>query len=150
MMGGMARERDAAHEPRACDAALARAFDFLGKRWNGVLLGTLLEGPAGFSELRRSVAGISDSVLSDRLVELTRAGLVQRFGARGPAGHRGLPADPGRGGPAPGAARADDLGGGQPARRRGVLDARVSMPWIRRSVRLGHPECNVEVSIILE
>jgi DNA-binding HxlR family transcriptional regulator len=84
MMGGMARERDAAHEPRACDAALARAFDFLGKRWNGVLLGTLLEGSAGFSELRRSVAGISDSVLSDRLLELTRAGLVQRSVHEGP------------------------------------------------------------------
>jgi DNA-binding HxlR family transcriptional regulator len=84
MMGGMARERDTAHEPRACDAALARAFEFLGKRWNGVLLGTLLAGPAGFSELRRSVAGISDSVLSDRLVELTRAGLVQRLVREGP------------------------------------------------------------------
>jgi len=84
MMGGMARERDTAHEPRVCDAALSRAFEFLGKRWNGVLLGTLLEGPAGFSELRRSVVGISDSVLSDRLVELTKAGLVQRMVREGP------------------------------------------------------------------
>ena len=33
------------HEPRACDAALSRAFEFLGKRWNGVLLGTLIQGP---------------------------------------------------------------------------------------------------------
>jgi DNA-binding HxlR family transcriptional regulator len=84
MMGGMARERDTAHEPRVCDAALSRAFEFLGKRWNGVLLGTLLEGPAGFSELRRLVAGISDSVLSDRLAELTKAGLVQRSVREGP------------------------------------------------------------------
>jgi DNA-binding HxlR family transcriptional regulator len=73
-----------AHEPTACDAALSRAFDFLGKRWNGVLLGTLIQGPAGFAELRRSVVGISDSMLSDRLGELGRAGLVVRTVDAGP------------------------------------------------------------------
>jgi DNA-binding HxlR family transcriptional regulator len=67
-----------------CDAALARAFDFLGKRWNGVLLGVLVQGPAGFADLRRAVAGISDSVLSERLVELASAGLVQRTVESGP------------------------------------------------------------------
>jgi DNA-binding HxlR family transcriptional regulator len=72
------------HEQRLCDSALVRAFDFLGKRWNGVLLGTLLNGPASFSELRRSVAGISDSVLSERLTELANAGLVSRTVDEGP------------------------------------------------------------------
>jgi DNA-binding HxlR family transcriptional regulator len=71
------------HEPRACDAALSRAFEFLGKRWNGVLLGTLIQGPAGFAELKRGL-GISDSMLSDRLLELTRAGLVERTVDTGP------------------------------------------------------------------
>ncbi|WP_137876213.1 helix-turn-helix domain-containing protein [Rhodococcus sp. Q] len=72
------------HEPRACDAGLSRAFSFLGKRWNGVLIGTLVQGPAGFSELKRAVAGISDSVLSERLTELTAAGLVERTVEDGP------------------------------------------------------------------
>jgi DNA-binding HxlR family transcriptional regulator len=72
------------HEPQVCDAALTRAFGFLGKRWNGVILGTLALGPAGFSDLKRAVAGISDSVLSERLVELTGAGLVQRSVNEGP------------------------------------------------------------------
>jgi DNA-binding HxlR family transcriptional regulator len=72
------------HEPRACDAALTRAFSFLGKRWNGILLGTLMHGPAGFAELKRSVAGISDSMLSDRLSELTAAGLIERVVSDGP------------------------------------------------------------------
>jgi DNA-binding HxlR family transcriptional regulator len=72
------------HEPRVCDAALARAFAFLGKRWNGVILGTLVSGSAGFSELRRAVTGISDSVLSERLTELTGAGLVARSVDEGP------------------------------------------------------------------
>lgn len=76
--------RGRGQEHRSCDAALVRAFDFLGKRWNGVILGTLTSGPAAFSELRRAVAGISDSVLSDRLTELAGAGLVQRSVQEGP------------------------------------------------------------------
>jgi DNA-binding HxlR family transcriptional regulator len=81
---GMPREQALNHEPRTCDAALTRAFGFLGKRWNGVLIGTLATGPAGFSELKRAVAGISDSVLSERLAELSGAGLVQRSVNEGP------------------------------------------------------------------
>jgi DNA-binding HxlR family transcriptional regulator len=73
-------DRDA----RMCDSALARAFDFLGKRWNGVILGTLSTGPAGFSELKRAVTGISDSVLSERLTELAGAGIVERAVDAGP------------------------------------------------------------------
>jgi DNA-binding HxlR family transcriptional regulator len=80
----MVRERARSPEHRHCDAALARAFDFLGKRWNGVILGTLAAGPAAFSELRRAVTGISDSVLSDRLTELGQAGLVLRTVQEGP------------------------------------------------------------------
>ncbi|AXI77101.1 winged helix-turn-helix transcriptional regulator [Peterkaempfera bronchialis] len=98
----MERRRGEEHEPRACDAALRRAFGFLGKRWNGVLLGTLIQGPAGFADLKRAVAGISDSVLSDRLTELAGAGLVRRTVEQGPpvavvysltpSGHALLPA----------------------------------------------------------
>ena len=76
--------REVEHEPRVCDAALRRAFDFLGKRWNGVLLGTLLSGPATFTELRRAIGGISESVLSDRLSELTKAALITRRVDEGP------------------------------------------------------------------
>ena len=46
------------------DGALMRAFDLLGKRWTGVVLGTLSGGPTGFRALTRAVEGISDSVLS--------------------------------------------------------------------------------------
>lgn len=75
---------DEPHEPPSCDAALTRAFGFLGKRWNGVILGVLISGPATFGQLRRAVAGISDSVLSDRLSELTGVGLVDRTVEEGP------------------------------------------------------------------
>lgn len=69
---------DEPHDPNLCDAAITRAFTFLGKRWNGVILASLSHGPVGFAELRRGVGGITDSVLSDRLTELSVAGLVVR------------------------------------------------------------------------
>lgn len=72
------------HTAPQCDAALSHAFGLLGKRWNGMILGSLMEGPAGFSEVRRALGGISDSVLSDRLSELTAAGLVVREVDEGP------------------------------------------------------------------
>jgi DNA-binding HxlR family transcriptional regulator len=80
----MATARETGHRPQTCDAALARAFAFLGKRWNGVILGTLVNGDLGFSDLRRAVVGISDSVLSERLSELTGAGLIGRSVDAGP------------------------------------------------------------------
>jgi DNA-binding HxlR family transcriptional regulator len=64
--------------------ALARAFKFLGKRWNAVVLGHLSAGPAGFRDLSRALDGISDSVLSDRLADLTAGGLIVRTVAEGP------------------------------------------------------------------
>jgi DNA-binding HxlR family transcriptional regulator len=72
------------HPVARCDAALSHAFEVLGKRWNGMILGSLMEAPAGFSEIRRALGGISDSVLSDRLSELTAAQLVIREVAPGP------------------------------------------------------------------
>src|SRR4029450_929448 len=76
-------------DPEACgrsDAALVRAFDLLGRRWTGGVRGTLRGGPPGFRVLARSVEGISDSVLSDRLAALTNAGLVSRTVDEGPPG----------------------------------------------------------------
>lgn len=66
------------------DVALARAFRVLGKRWSGLVIGSLSTGAAGFRELSRAVDGISDSVLSDRLSQLTEVGLVVRTVEAGP------------------------------------------------------------------
>jgi len=83
-MDAMNKSTVVTHEPRACDGAIVRAFGFLGKRWNGVILNVLIQGPAGFSELRRAIGPISDSVLSERLTELTGADLVERTVDAGP------------------------------------------------------------------
>ena len=72
------------HVERACDAALTRAFSVLGKRWNGMILSVVAQGPTAFSELRRALGTISDSVLSERLTELAAAGLVERTVEPGP------------------------------------------------------------------
>lgn len=90
------------HDAALCDAGLARVFDVLGKRWNGVILGSLASGPVSFSRLARGIGGISDSVLSERLAGLAAAGLVERTVDTGPpvsvtyglteAGHALLPA----------------------------------------------------------
>ena len=75
----------AEHGAPQCDAFLSAAFGILGKRWNGVILGMLAQGDAGFAELSRGLAGaISDSVLSARLHELTDLGLVSRVVMAGP------------------------------------------------------------------
>jgi DNA-binding HxlR family transcriptional regulator len=79
--GGQRLSRE---ECARADAALVRAFDLLGKRWTGVVLATLKGGPAGFRALARAVEGISDSMLSDRLAELSGAGLITRTVTEGP------------------------------------------------------------------
>jgi DNA-binding HxlR family transcriptional regulator len=83
----MATKETRKHDTGRCargDAAHARAFEFLGKRLSGVVLGNLSTGPAGFSELSRAIGSISDSVLAERLSELTAAGLVTRTVQAGP------------------------------------------------------------------
>ena len=66
------------------DPSLRRAFAVLGKRWNGVLLAALAGGPATFAVLHREIGAISDSVLCERLRELSDAGLVERGVEPGP------------------------------------------------------------------
>lgn len=64
--------------------AITRVFALLGKRWNGLIIVSLLEGAARFSELARVVPGLSERMLAERLGELTAAGLVARHVDGGP------------------------------------------------------------------
>jgi len=54
------------------------AIQVLGKRWTGLLLNALMQGPRRFCELTALVEGLSDRVLSDRLRELETEGVVKR------------------------------------------------------------------------
>jgi DNA-binding HxlR family transcriptional regulator len=51
---GLAAASEVSEACERGDAALARAFGFLGKRWNAVILGVLGDGPAGFRQLSRA------------------------------------------------------------------------------------------------
>ncbi|WP_345430391.1 winged helix-turn-helix transcriptional regulator [Actinoallomurus vinaceus] len=59
-------------------------FVLLGKRWTGQIIDLLLQGPARFGLLAASLPGLSHRVLTERLTELQRAGLVAH--ASGPEG----------------------------------------------------------------
>jgi DNA-binding HxlR family transcriptional regulator len=71
------------HDALSCDA-MSSVFALLGKRWSGIIMSTLISGPARFSELGRQVAGVSERMLSNRLTELIAAGLVERQVLEGP------------------------------------------------------------------
>lgn len=65
-------------------SGLTPVFALLGKRWSGLVIGTLLGGPARFSEMTKLVPGVSERMLSGRLTELIKAGLVEREVLEGP------------------------------------------------------------------
>lgn len=54
------------------------AIELIGKRWTGAIVCALTDGPLRFGELAKAVPGLSDRLLSQRLRELEREGLVGR------------------------------------------------------------------------
>lgn len=84
MQEGPGRASGPGRRPHGACEAITRVFAILGKRWSGLIIVTLLGGPARFSELVRAVPGLSERMLAERLAELTDAGLVEREVAAGP------------------------------------------------------------------
>lgn len=60
----------------SCGAA--HGLDLVGERWALLVVRELLLGPKRFSDLRHDLPGISSNILSSRLDELERAGVVGR------------------------------------------------------------------------
>src|SRR3954447_12612264 len=58
--------------------AMAHALDLVGERWALLVARELLLGPKRFTDLQSSLAEASPNVLTQRLRELTRVGLVRR------------------------------------------------------------------------
>jgi DNA-binding HxlR family transcriptional regulator len=65
--------------PRSYEDAcgIARALDVIGDRWALLVVRELLFGPRRFAQLRAGLTGISPNVLTQRLRELTDAGVVE-------------------------------------------------------------------------
>ena len=57
-------------------ASLAHALDVIGDRWTLRVVAGLLDGPRRFGELAESLSGIAPNVLTTRLRQLERDGLV--------------------------------------------------------------------------
>jgi DNA-binding HxlR family transcriptional regulator len=64
---------------------LARALNLVGERWALLIVRELLLGPKRFTDLRRGLPGASQSVLTQRLGELERAGVLRRRALEPPA-----------------------------------------------------------------
>lgn len=54
------------------------AIELIGKRWTGAIVCALTERPMRYGELGRTIPGLSDRLLSQRLRELEEEGLVER------------------------------------------------------------------------
>jgi DNA-binding HxlR family transcriptional regulator len=58
--------------------AAARALEVVGEKWSLLVVRDLLSGPQRFSDLLRSLGGITPKLLTARLRELEGAGVVER------------------------------------------------------------------------
>jgi len=67
---------------------IARALDLVGERWALLVVRELLLGPKRFTDLRRGMPALGPDVLSQRLRELERAGIVERRRLAPPAASR--------------------------------------------------------------
>ena len=55
-----------------------RAVELIGRRWTGAIIFVLLKGRQRYSDLRAAIPEITDRMLSERLKELEREGVVER------------------------------------------------------------------------
>ncbi len=67
---------------RLSPCPIAAAAKVLGDKWTLVILRDLSDGPRRFTDLERTAGGISPSILSARLRDLERNGLITRTSYR--------------------------------------------------------------------
>ncbi len=65
-------------KPYGTICALSKACELLEPRWTLLILNQIWSGYTRFNDIRRAVGNISPGVLSKRLSELEKAGLVER------------------------------------------------------------------------
>src|SRR5262252_7054259 len=67
-----------------CCPLYHEAVELVGRRWTGAILRVLMDGSLRFSEIAQSVPELSDRLLSERMKELERRGMVERRVISGP------------------------------------------------------------------
>jgi DNA-binding HxlR family transcriptional regulator len=74
----------AEHEsPQVC-AKFHHAVELIGRRWSGAIISSMIAQPRCFNEFLAAVPGLSDRLLTERLRELEKEGLVRRTVIAGP------------------------------------------------------------------
>ncbi len=68
-----------ANKPYGSICALSKACEVIEPRWTLLILNQMWSGYSRFSDLRRAVGNISPGVLSKRLDEMERLGLIERI-----------------------------------------------------------------------
>ncbi|MHC8515543.1 winged helix-turn-helix transcriptional regulator [Sporosarcina sp. ITBMC105] len=66
-----------AKQQSACDS-FHEMIEFIGKRWTGIIVYRLLDGPKRYHELLAEIQGISDRLLTERLRDLEAHGIVRK------------------------------------------------------------------------
>jgi DNA-binding HxlR family transcriptional regulator len=79
-----AGSRSPESRPTGCCPLYHEAVELVGRRWTGAILRVLMEGALRFSEIAQAVPELSDRLLSERMKELERRGMVQRKVLAGP------------------------------------------------------------------
>lgn len=54
------------------------AIDIIGKKWTGLIIRVLLDGPKRFKEIKEQIPSMSDKILTDRMKELESLLIVER------------------------------------------------------------------------
>jgi DNA-binding HxlR family transcriptional regulator len=67
-----------------CCPLYHEAVELVGRRWTGAILRVLMDRPLRFSEICQAVPELSDRLLSERMKELERRGMVERRVISGP------------------------------------------------------------------
>ena len=75
-----------------CPVALGA--EIIAERWTPLIVRELLNGSHRFCDLQRGLPGISRNLLTQRLGQLTRAGVIERRGSDHAAGYRLTEAEP--------------------------------------------------------
>jgi DNA-binding HxlR family transcriptional regulator len=76
-------DRGGSRSPGCCPL-YHEAVELVGRRWTGAILQVLMGGALRFSEVAQAVPELSDRLLSERMKELERRGMVERRVISGP------------------------------------------------------------------
>src|SRR5437764_11475328 len=77
-------DRNQSRRAGGCCPFYHEAVELVGRRWTGAILRVLMDGPLRFSEIAQAVPELSDRLLSERMKELERRGIVERTVIPGP------------------------------------------------------------------